>query len=407
MTTTSRLRPLIASALLTSAVIASATGCVDFDLEERLEDTRVLAVRSEPAEIMFSPLFLLPANQRPPLPLPTTTVQTEVFAYDPRGGRVAVTTQLCPEGSDASCRLYDKDFDENFARLVEPTRGQVETLLAPVTTEIDVDTTSAAGRIFGGVAFNVTPGVIDFFQPKNAAGENVPSIFPVLPRLAVEVENATARDDGAEVFQERAFKRLPLSLDLADPSLGPDFTATLANSLGVEICDGPVPGSDIVPDESFEGRAECLHPRGANVNPPLLGFRLEATDVADDLPQGYVEGEPDLGLKSLLRVSPGGRVAITPLWEPGGAERYQVISFDIDTSEVIVLNRVEDLACTWYSTRGGLSGTLTSLQFNDERLGIVWDLPTDAVSGEQDSLVLVVLDQRGGTTVAELNVVYR
>ena len=106
-------------------------------------------------------------------------------------------------------------------------------------------------------------------------------------------------------------------------------------------------------------------------------------------------------------MSPGGRVAITPLWEPGAAERYQVLSFDIDTSEVVILNRVEDLACTWYSTRGDLSGTLTSLQFNRERLGIVWQLPSDAESGEQDSLVLVVLDQRGGTTVAELHVVYR
>lgn len=390
--------------LLLTGVAAS---CVDFDLEERIEDTRVLAVRNAPAEIMFSPLFLLPATQRPPLPLPTTTVTTEVYAYDPRGGRVSVTTQLCPEGSDSSCRLYDKTFDENFARLVDPTRAQVEALLTPQAVELDVDTTAAAGRVDATLSYSITPGVIDFFQPKNAQGENVPSIFPVLPRLAVEVENATARADGAEVFKERAFKRLPLSLDLADPSLGPDFTANLASGLGVEICDGPLPGPDEVPTESFEGRAACLHPRGPNQNPPLLGFRLEATDVVDDLPTGYVEGEPDLGLKSLLRVSPGGRVAITPLWEPGAAERYQVISFDIDSSELVILNRVEDLACTWYSTRGDLSGTLTSLQFNRERLGIVWQLPENAQSGEQDSLVMVVLDQRGGTTVAELHVVYR
>jgi hypothetical protein len=397
---------LIAAALVTAAVMPAA-GCVDFDLEERIEDTRVLAVRHEPAEIMFSPLYLLPANQRPPFPLPTTTVQTEVFAYDPRGGRVSVTTQLCPEGSDSSCRLYDKDFDTDFARLVEPAKSEVAALLEPQTIEVDVDDGSAAGRIGTTLSTDITPGVIDFFQPKNADGENVPSIFPLLPRFAVEVENKTQRTDGAEVFKERAFKRLPLALDLADPALGPDFTRSLADGLGVTICDGPVPGPDVVADADFEGEAECLHPRGANVNPGLLGFRLEATDVEDDLPQGYVEGEPDLGLQSLLRVSPGGRVAITPVWAPGSAERYQIISFDIETSELIVVNRVEDLACTWYSTRGNLSGTLTSLQFNDERLGVVWQLPTDAVSGERDSLVLVVLDQRGGTSVAELHVVYR
>lgn len=397
---------LIAAALVTAAVTPAA-GCVDFDLEERIEDTRVLAVRHEPAEIMFSPLYLLPANQRPPFPLPTTTVQTEVFAYDPRGGRVSVATQLCPEGSDASCRLYDKDFDTDFARLVEPAKSEVAALLEPQTIEVDVDDGSAAGRIGTTLSTDITPGVIDFFQPKNAEGENVPSIFPLLPRFAVEVENKTQRTDGAEVFRERAFKRLPLALDLADPSLGPDFTRTLADGLGITLCDGPVPGADEVADADFEGLAPCLHPRGANLNPGLLGFRLEATDVEDDLPQGYVEGEPDLGLQSLLRVSPGGRVAITPIWAPGSAERYQVISFDIESSELTVLNRVEDLACTWYSTRGDLSGTLTSLQFNNERLGIVWQLPSDAASGERDSLVLVVLDQRGGTSVAELHVVYR
>jgi hypothetical protein len=401
MMTSSRLLVLV------SAAASVVVGCTDFDLEERIEDTRILAVRHEPAEIMFSPLYLLPAAQRPPFPLPTTTVQTEVYAYDPRGGQVTMTTQLCPEGTDSSCRLYDKDADLDFVRLNEPTRSEVGALLTPTLSELDVDDGTAAGRIAATFSTDFSPGVIDFLQPKNDAGENVPSVFPLLPRFAIEVENKTQRLEGAEVFRERAFKRLPLSLDLADPSLGPDFTRTLADGLGVSLCDGPVPGPDVVADEDFEGDATCLHPRGPNVNPGLLGFRLEATDAADKLTQGILEGEPDVGLRSLLRVSPGGQVALTPVWAPGSAERYQVISFDIETSELVVVNRVEDLACTWYSTRGSLSTPLTSLQFNNRRLGLVWQLPRDAASGEEDSLVLVALDQRGGTTVAELRVVYR
>jgi hypothetical protein len=397
------LRPFV----IVAGAAVSAVGCVDFDLEEQIEDLRVLAVRHEPAEIMFSPLYLLPAAQRPPFPLPTTTVQTEVYAYDPRGGQVTMTTQLCPEGNDSSCRLYDQDFDEDFVRLNEPVRSEVGALLTPQLVELEVDEGTAAGRIGWTFSTDISPGVIDFLQPKNDAGENVPSVFPLLPRFAIEVENKTQRVEGAEVFRERALKRLPLSLDLADPSLGPDFTRTLAEGLGVSLCDGPVPGRDVVADDDFEGDAACLHPRGPNVNPGLLGFRLEATDVADELTQGVLEGEPDLGLRSQLRVSPGGVVALTPVWAPGSAERYQVISFDIESSELVVVNRVEDLACTWYSTRGGLSTTLTSLQFNNERLGLVWQLPTDATSGQEDSLVLVALDQRGGTTVAELHVVYR
>ncbi len=388
---------------------ASGLGCVDFDLEERIEDTRLLGVRHEPAEIMFSPLFLLPAQQRPPFPLPSFEVQTEIYAYDPRGGAVQMTTLMCPDdGADASCRLYDKDFDENFARLDGPTRDEVEGLLTPQKTFVEAQEGSAAGRLTPTtLTTTISPGVIDFFQPKNAAGENVPSVFPVLPRIAIEIENQSQKADGAEVFKERGFKRLPLTMDLADQSLGPDFIANLSAGLGITLCDGPVPGPDEVADEDFEGLAECLAPRGPNQNPPLLGFRLESTDVVDELTQGYLEGEPDLGLRSLVRASPGGTIAITPVWEAGASERYQILSFDIDTSEIIVVNRVEDLAGTWYSTRGDLSSTLTSLQFNNERMGIVWQLPSDAEPGETDTLVLVVLDQRGGTTVAELNVVYR
>jgi hypothetical protein len=134
---------------------------------------------------------------------------------------------------------------------------------------------------------------------------------------------------------------------------------------------------------------------------------LESTDVGDELSEGYLEGEPDLGLRSLVRASSGGTIALTPVWGPNASERYQILSFDINTSEIIVVNRVEDLAATWYSTRGNLSATLTSLQFTNDRLGVVWQLPGDVEPGETDTLVLVVLDQRGGTTVAELNVVYR
>ncbi len=402
-------RRVVGIGLVVGSVVGSGAGCVDFDLEERIEDTRILAVRHEPAEIMFSPLFLLPAQQRPPFPLPTFEVQTEIYAYDPRGGTVQLTTLMCPDdGADSSCRLYDKDFDENFARLQGPVRAEVEGLLTPVKTLVEGEEGSAAGRLTPTtLTTTVSPGVIDFFQPKNAAGENVPSIFPVLPRIAVEIENQSLKAEGADVFSERGFKRLPLTMDLGDESLGPDFIASLSAGLGVTICDGPVPGPDEVADVDFEGVADCLSPRAANENPPLLGFRLESTDVGDELSEGYLEGEPDLGLRSLVRASSGGTIALTPVWGPNASERYQILSFDINTSEIIVVNRVEDLAATWYSTRGNLSATLTSLQFTNDRLGVVWQLPGDVEPGETDTLVLVVLDQRGGTTVAELNVVYR
>jgi hypothetical protein len=389
----------------------TGSACVNFDLEEQFTDTRILGARTSPAEIMFSPLFLLPANQRPPLPIPNVDVEVELFAFDSRGGEVTVSTQMCPDdASDASCRLYDKAFDENFARLVDPAKSEVEALLTPVVSEPTAiaDDVDPVGRVTPSTfQYTITSGAIDFFQPKNAAGENVPSIFSLLPRVAFQVENITERDAGADIFKERAFKRLPLSIDLADPSLPDSFKNTLANSLGIRLCGATLPTVDEVSDEDFAGGADCLYSRGANVNPAAIGFRLESTTDPALLSEGMLEGVPDLGVGSLVRASPGGTIALTPMWEAGAVERYQVLSFDIASSKLTIENRVEDMACTWYSSRGFLNGGQTSLEFTDNRLGAVWTLPTDAKAGERDSIVMVANDQRGGTSVVEVTVEYR
>lgn len=402
-----------ASILLLAA--SATSGCVDFDLEERVEDTRILAMRTEPAEILFSPLYLSPADQRPPFPLPTVDVDVEVFAFDPRGGATTVSMQMCPEGAgDSSCRLYDKDQDTDFARLVEPARSEVAALLEPAVYEdVIAEDVTPVGRIGPNTfRYTITPGAIDFFQPKNAAGETTPTIFPILPRFAVQVENSDAKDAGEEVFKERAFKRLPLSIDLTDTSLPGSFLTDLAAGLGIALCDGPMPepvdaDGDGVDDVFKEGDFGCLYPRVANKNPGLLGFRFESVETPDLLSQGMLTGVPDVGPGSLVRATPGTQLAITPVWADDAVERYQIISFDIDSSKIKIVNRVEDMACQYYSTRGTVSSGQTSLQFNDDRMGIIWTLPSDAEPGERDSVILVALDQRGGTDVAEITVEYR
>ena len=82
--------------LVGSIVVAGSVGagCVDFDIEEQFIDTRILAMRTEPAEIMFSPLFLLPASQRPPIPIAPIDVDVEVYAFDRRGGDVTMRLQM-------------------------------------------------------------------------------------------------------------------------------------------------------------------------------------------------------------------------------------------------------------------------------------------------------------------------
>lgn len=422
--------PLVIVGALLGGAALGASGCTNFDREDRIEDMRVLAIKTEPAEILYSPFFLTPAEERPPvLPLPTVDVEVEVFAFDPRpapeealaadeeprGGRTSLSRQLCPEGAgDTTCRLYDLEAD--LAAEPAAVRDELRALLSPVVVE-DVITAEELplGRLQPDTfTWSFTPPVIDFFIPDASDGNPIPSIFPLLPRVVVEATNldvaaqndergpSVARED-LEVETERAFKRIPVALDLTSPDLPPDVAADFARSLGFELCTEP-----IAPDvHDQQGRASCLAPRVPNANPPLVGFFLEAD--AAELTPGMVTTDavpPDLGLGSLLRASPGAVITVTPVFLPGPAERYQVVSFDVEASRVTLLNRVEDLACDWYTTRGNVSSSRTALQFRDE-LGVSWQLPTNVSAGERDSLVLVVLDQRGGTAVAEITVEYR
>ncbi len=391
---------------LTSLAVAAATlgagACTNFDREDRIEDMRVLAVRMEPPELLYSPLFLQPAAQRPPgFPLPTVDVAVEVFAFDPRGGTARTSLQLCPnDAEDNSCRVYDPA--EDLAAEPETARAELAALLTPVVTEaaIAADATPVGRVLPATTTWHITPAVMDFFINDDERGNPIPSIFPITPRLVVDAKNLDITD-AAEVQKERAFKRLPISIDLTSPDLPPDVTADLAQGLGITLCNAPIP------DEEFalQGRAACLERRLPNNNPVLRGFVFEPDPLV--LREGYVSDvEPELGVGSLLAADPGALIAVTPVFSPDASEQYQVISFDIEASKVILLNRVEDLACTWYSTRGDVSDSLTALQRGDA-LGITWRLPFDAQPGERDSMVLVVLDQRGGTAVGEITVEYR
>jgi hypothetical protein len=401
--------------MATCGGLGAASACTNFDRFERIEDVRVLAIRTEPAEILYSPFFLTPAAQRPPaFPLPTVDVDVEVFAFDPRGGQASLSRQLCPAGAgDSTCRLYD--IEQDLLAQTPEARAELEPLLVPQIVESEIDTeTNRLGRIEPfRFRWRLTPAVIDFFIPDDSRGNPIPSIFPLLPRVVVEAKNLDAiarnkeagltKPEEAEVEKERAFKRIPVALDLTSAELPPGVAADFARAFGFELCAEPIPPA--VHDE--QGRATCLMPRAPNENPPLAGLFLEGD--AQNLTKGTLTTDvapPDLGLESLLRATPGSSITITPVFEPEPAERYQVVSFDVEASRVILLNRVEDLVCTWYSTRGGLSHAETALQF-EPGFGISWTLPTNALPGERDALLLVVLDQRGGTAVAQISVEYR
>lgn len=389
--------------LLPALFVGSA--CADFDREDRIEDLRVLAVRTEPAEVLYHPIYgLLPPDQRPPPPFfsaPSYDVDVEVYAYDPRGGRIITSTQLCPASAGACL-----NFDPASVLANEPASAAEELLAVhePRISEVDLeparDGPDPTGRIPSlSYRFTLTPAVIDSIVPNTASGQPVPSFFAELPRIAVDVQNL----DVDEVARESAYKRLPVQIDVAHPDLSPDFRRSFEQILGVRYCES------VIPDDEFEeGRTDCVEPRGPNQNPNLLGFDLDREDELRSLEDEGIRfaTSSDLGRSSLLRVPRGGRVHLTPVFPPGDREHYQIISFDVDSQTLFAENRWEDYVVSWYTTRGDVSDPLTELQFGG-RLGVTWQLPRNVESGERDTIVAVVRDQRGGTTVGQVVVEYR
>lgn len=383
------------SVLLVACALFGA--CTNFDREDRIEDLRVLAVRTEPAEILYNPLyaFTRPDERPPGLELPGVDMQVEVFAVEPRGGLVRSEVRLCPDGNFA---CVDFDPSHLFADLGGEPRIDLEEAYLPRAAETDVDLERDPAGQLPGLRFDwrFTEAVIDSIVPRTAGGDPIPSFFPELPRFAIDLESKAH----AEVTRETAFKRVPVGVDLWDPSLPPEFRDTLSVALGIQLCD------ERVPDEEYvEGRTDCVEPRGPNQNPALIGFDVLAPDEEPE--DGVRTAETsDLGLSSVLSVPRGGVVSLMPVFAPGTLERYQVLSFDIEASTLTIENRREDLALSWYTTRGDAFGE-TSLQFGGH-FGVDWSLPFSGIEpGERDVLVLVARDQRGGTAVARVTVEYR
>lgn len=377
------IRPLRWYGLLCALLAFSA--CTNFDREDRLEDLRVLAVRTEPAELFVSPLYLLPTGARPPLP--SADVRMEVFAYDPRGGNVVVTSRLCTREEGRCIAEIPEDDRSSLAGIHTPSR---------IEQEVDNLDTDPTGRIRGlDYPFEFTENDIASFMPFG--------IFSEYVYLAMDVDNPNQDI----VARESAFKRFPVSLNLWDPSTPPELRASLVEQLqrsfGVALCDERVPD-----DEYQEGPTTCVEPREANENPSLLGFRiLEADERPADGVLTTDEASPDVGVRSLLRVSRGATLRVEPIFAPGVRERYQIIGYTIEDSALFIENRLEDTVASWYSTAGNVSTGQSTLQF-DGNLAISWALPqTGIAAGQRDSLIVVIRDQRGGAAVGQITVEYR
>lgn len=400
---TRRWSPWLAPALL-SATCFPVASCTQFDREDRIEDLRVLAVRTEPPEVLYDPIhvFTRPEARPPGVPQTSLDVSVEVIAFEPRGGPVDARVRFCPEGNGA---CVDYDPEPLWNGVGEPAAGEVRAAYTAQTLESEGADLSRdpSGQVPGlRFSFAMTPAVIDSLVPKTPDGTPTPSFFPTLPRFGIEVESPTHE----EVTRETAYKRWPVGLNLGHPSVPPDFRNALATRLGITLCPTRVPD-----DEYVEGPGTCVEPRVANQNPTLLGFYLHDEGHSPEagirlLPRSE-SGSVDLGPESRLRVPRGGTLFLEPVFADDALERYQALRFNLEGSELEVENRREDLTASWYTTRGDVSLPLTTIVFYND-LSVRWRLPYSSVSaGEGDTLVVVVRDQRGGIATGRVQVEYR
>jgi len=369
-----------------------------FDAQFEINDLRILAVQTEPAEILYSPLFLFPDEALPPgFPKPTTEIKVTVFAYDPRGNEIDTRLQLCPAeltDEDDGCLDYDYYEKKGEHPFPEITRPIEKTL----TTK-----DSASGQIEAfEYTFSIGPDDFFTFLPKDDAGNLFPSLFPTYLIFDVKVSPT----DGPKEESERAYKRLPMYFDFANPATPPELADGAAEALGQRFCTPEDNIEEFVPGTN----AECIYSKLANNNPDLLGFDIELSDVFPlELVTAESSNDVAYQLEDIVDVRPGDKLLINPVVTEESVEAYQVFSFDISTGEIPAINRKESLRVEYIISGGGFvdGPPFGSMQFSSNgHIATIWALPNDRKKFEEDVVIAVIRDQRGGTSVSEITVRY-
>jgi len=403
---TRTLAPLAAGLPLLLALACDDAG---FDSPTELRDLRILAVKAEPPEIKLPVRYLFaPPEQRPEdWPLPGFQVEIEVYAFDPREGRVTTSVFMCPEDyNDPSCLSFSSD-DLIPAGMQASQRAELEAVYQPRlrgNTLADAAMNPAVPIGDNRFSFKFSTPVIDSLLWQGGGDPWGLILAPLLPRFVVEVYNSEVE----ELREERAFKRFPISLDFNDPELPSELLEFISEFFGAPPCESP-PADD---DPFVEGIASCFYDRGANSNPVLAGFDLvdpyaeaEARAEGMDIPAVRFSASPQLGPRPVLLVEPGATVHLRPVFKPGSMERYQVFVLAPFVEAFALEDRYEDFVCFWYVTGGELGAepgqgnvtTSTAREGGEAGLDMDWVVAggsddTGPAIG-RDTLVLVVHDQ--------------
>ena len=145
--------------------------------------------------------------------------------------------------------------------------------------------------------------------------------------------------------------------------------------------------------------ARCLpvRPRTANRNPRIVGFEVDREAMI---------GEP-FGAAPTLDLGPGQKVLLRPLLSPDAEEEFQAVESTLQSNQLVVVNRKEELIVSWFATSGRFQEPQTAAQLTRTLANTFTAPALDGAEHKNVSLYAVVRDQRGGVGWQRLDVQVR
>ncbi len=376
--------------LLTALTALAGSGCIDLEVKHEIKDLRILGVRLDPPEIVYSPFLAFPAAQRPPIPVPPVEVRATILAADPRAEEpVTFVTHLCPESNNSACRNYEIP---EFSEEQEHDPAQLRQVLEDFTTLRAATIAPQDGLLVGSLgSFAVPERAVEYILPHGPDGA-ASILFEDYARVIVEAEHLAVR--------EVAFRRLPFNANFDFSTLPPPLDQQLADQfsefLGVSICDA---------QQNQEEKPDCLKSRVTNRNPTIEEMRfsretLVRPEYDDDGEDTREFGEVVSGPISL---APGEDLNLWPVFARGDLEPYQIWEVDLQAAKLMLANYKEQIATSWYVDRGNLHPPLSPPVITDDT-STVYTYP-DIDPPESVTVYVVVRDQRGGVDWTTVEIV--
>ncbi len=358
--------------LIVALLLPGIGACGDsVDQFEEVEDRRGLAIRAAPPE------YLIPTDQGFAPESLEFEVSFDALVVNPRGEPLDVAWQFCPVESDDACRDYETERDRT-----PEFREDLDAMRALGQSESGVE------RIQGGARQDVPPYAIAPFVvevPSTLAPYHLADNFfgigaGSLPSVQLRVTTATDTI--------LANKRFVLNVD----DVG-TLSDVFEEEFDFQVC---------APDEDPASGCVELAPAEQHTTPVFERLESAFSDQAN-APFSEIPRLAD-GSFEPPRLAPFEQVRINPVFTEESSQKYQLLQTNIDTQEIQVLNRQEEISVAWFISGGAIQDELTWPPFT-RTLDTVFEAPGGLPPGEQVSVWLIAQDQRGGSSWVQLEMI--